>query len=357
MLWSWGARLGAPPAKPKYRPWKLRFNRALYTLSGERIHGFSLQFERTDTVPRKIWCTVARVPWRDCILRIYWDDQEQPSVECPIGDFFAASVPAAVLVCVGGALYIAGAVFFMADEFPEIGVVSPESQEGSSVSFVVHVPDVATDDRWPGYTDAAAAAGVASVLGVPFELNGEARAALNIYADQPHSYDQDAIEAFVNEAPRELLQDGAAERRTLHRVGAGHGQPRLHAREGRALKDVLWQETVELLAGAGPVTRPFSVSPGGRPVRRANQSHSTAVYAFNDEIALGLADASRDAAGLGTVVEESYHASVPAGRLAVAAVSGCRRPAGSGVSRGRRPPTNFFCPASTRAVPRTALAK
>lgn len=29
-----------------------------------------------------------------------------------IGDFFAASVPAAVLVCVGGAFYIAGAVFY-----------------------------------------------------------------------------------------------------------------------------------------------------------------------------------------------------------------------------------------------------
>lgn len=27
--------------------------------------------------------------WRDIILRIYWDGQEQPSVECPIGDFFA----------------------------------------------------------------------------------------------------------------------------------------------------------------------------------------------------------------------------------------------------------------------------
>ena len=27
--------------------------------------------------------------WRCSILRIYWDDQEQPSVECPMGDFFA----------------------------------------------------------------------------------------------------------------------------------------------------------------------------------------------------------------------------------------------------------------------------
>ena len=27
--------------------------------------------------------------WRFSILRMYWDDQEQPSVECPMGDFFA----------------------------------------------------------------------------------------------------------------------------------------------------------------------------------------------------------------------------------------------------------------------------
>jgi hypothetical protein len=28
--------------------------------------------------------------WRFSVLRIYWDDQEQPAVECPVGDFFAA---------------------------------------------------------------------------------------------------------------------------------------------------------------------------------------------------------------------------------------------------------------------------
>jgi len=27
--------------------------------------------------------------WRFAILRIYWDDQKEPSVECPVGDFFA----------------------------------------------------------------------------------------------------------------------------------------------------------------------------------------------------------------------------------------------------------------------------
>ena len=35
-----------------------------------------------------IWMTVTG-HWRFSILRIYWDGQEQPSVECPVGDFFA----------------------------------------------------------------------------------------------------------------------------------------------------------------------------------------------------------------------------------------------------------------------------
>ena len=37
---------------------------------------------------QQIWMT-ATGHWRFSILRIYWDDQEQPSVECPVGDFFA----------------------------------------------------------------------------------------------------------------------------------------------------------------------------------------------------------------------------------------------------------------------------
>jgi hypothetical protein len=38
---------------------------------------------------QQIWMTLARGRWRHTILRAYWDDQEQPSVECPAGDFFA----------------------------------------------------------------------------------------------------------------------------------------------------------------------------------------------------------------------------------------------------------------------------
>ena len=38
---------------------------------------------------QQIWMTLARGRWRHSILRIYWDDQEQPAVESPVGDFFA----------------------------------------------------------------------------------------------------------------------------------------------------------------------------------------------------------------------------------------------------------------------------
>jgi hypothetical protein len=39
-------------------------------------------------VIQQIWLTPTG-NWRYSILRIYWDDAETPSVECPVGDFFA----------------------------------------------------------------------------------------------------------------------------------------------------------------------------------------------------------------------------------------------------------------------------
>ena len=36
-----------------------------------------------------IWLTVTERAYRDCVLRFYWDDEASPSVEVPLGDFFA----------------------------------------------------------------------------------------------------------------------------------------------------------------------------------------------------------------------------------------------------------------------------
>ena len=40
---------------------------------------------------QSIWMTPANVPNRDAVLRFYWDDQDRPSVEAPLGDFFASA--------------------------------------------------------------------------------------------------------------------------------------------------------------------------------------------------------------------------------------------------------------------------
>jgi len=53
---------------------------------------------------QQIWMTPTG-KWRFSILRIYWDDETQPSVECPVGDFFAsgwgiASQVSSLAVCV-----------------------------------------------------------------------------------------------------------------------------------------------------------------------------------------------------------------------------------------------------------------
>lgn len=36
-----------------------------------------------------IWITTDTKAYRDCILRFYWDEEAEPSIEAPLGDFFA----------------------------------------------------------------------------------------------------------------------------------------------------------------------------------------------------------------------------------------------------------------------------
>ena len=46
----------------------------------------------------------------------------------------------------------------------------------------VHIPDLTREDRWPGYVDAVLDHGIRSVLAVPFQLEGETKAALLLYS-------------------------------------------------------------------------------------------------------------------------------------------------------------------------------
>jgi len=48
---------------------------------------FTMAEIRESGAIQQMWLTPS-ANWRQAILRIYWDDQAQPSVECPLGDFF-----------------------------------------------------------------------------------------------------------------------------------------------------------------------------------------------------------------------------------------------------------------------------
>ena len=75
---------GSGPARELGLGWKVSPSvnipaKTVFTLAD--IHGSG--------VIRHIWLTCAGLTGRNAILRMYWDDSETPSVECPLGDFFA----------------------------------------------------------------------------------------------------------------------------------------------------------------------------------------------------------------------------------------------------------------------------
>ncbi|MEC5179077.1 GAF and ANTAR domain-containing protein [Arthrobacter sp. CG_A4] len=70
----------------------------------------------------------------------------------------------------------------------------------------VYVPDLVAENRWgPEYAGAVASHGLRSVLSVPFHLQGEAQAALNLYSEAPHKFDGD-VAARARGYTREISQ-------------------------------------------------------------------------------------------------------------------------------------------------------
>jgi hypothetical protein len=75
---------GARMARGLGQGWKI--SPSIYIEPGET---FTLADVEGPGAIQQIWMTLALGKWRNSIIRIYWDDQDQPSVECPAGDFFA----------------------------------------------------------------------------------------------------------------------------------------------------------------------------------------------------------------------------------------------------------------------------
>lgn len=74
---------GAECAKELGQGWKI--SPSVVIKAGETFEMADIQ---GPGMIEQIWLTPTG-NWRFSILRIYWDDQEQPSVECPVGDLFA----------------------------------------------------------------------------------------------------------------------------------------------------------------------------------------------------------------------------------------------------------------------------
>jgi hypothetical protein len=76
--------ISGKPARDLGKGWKV--NPALRIKAHET---FELANVQGPGAVQHIWVTPSG-KWRNQILRIYWDGQAKPSVECPVGDFFAA---------------------------------------------------------------------------------------------------------------------------------------------------------------------------------------------------------------------------------------------------------------------------
>lgn len=90
--------------------------------------------------------------------------------------------------------------------------------EALVLNHVVATADLSEDDRWPEVAAAVVPAGVAAVLGVPVRLAGGAVGSLNVYADDPHHWDDSELEAIG--AFARLIEDHLAAAVLRHRSDA-----------------------------------------------------------------------------------------------------------------------------------------
>jgi hypothetical protein len=72
------------PARELGKSWKVR---PCITLEPESLT--TLADITGQGMIQHIWITVDPKAYRDCVLRMFWDGEETPSIEVPLGDFFA----------------------------------------------------------------------------------------------------------------------------------------------------------------------------------------------------------------------------------------------------------------------------
>ncbi|MFL4476017.1 GAF and ANTAR domain-containing protein [Paeniglutamicibacter sp. MACA_103] len=102
----------------------------------------------------------------------------------------------------------AGTVASNSDLAQELDEVQYSYGEGPCLAAcsehrTISIPDIEKDGRWPHYFAAISTAGVRSMLAVPFTLDSEDTAAINLYAMRSHAFDGGAVkqaEAYAEQA-------------------------------------------------------------------------------------------------------------------------------------------------------------
>lgn len=130
----------------------------------------------------------------------------------------------------------AATIGWSSDSAREVDEIQYSLSQGPCLSAAkeereVHVPDLFQENRWgPDYANAVASHGLRSVLSLPFNLQGEAKAALNLYSDVPRKFDEEAT-ARARGYTREISQAlRLAVRFSLHSDSAANLRATLESR-------------------------------------------------------------------------------------------------------------------------------
>jgi GAF domain-containing protein len=66
--------------------------------------------------------------------------------------------------------------------------------DAASAGEIIQIPDMARETRWPEFAESARAAGVRSSLSVSLPVQRQLTGALNLYGDEPDSFDARAVD-------------------------------------------------------------------------------------------------------------------------------------------------------------------
>jgi GAF domain-containing protein len=117
-----------------------------------------------------------------------------------VAQFAEEAVPAASMT--GITMLVEGrarTAVFTDETAPEVDTVQYESGAGPCLDAFRHeqvlvIHDTTKDDRWPAFSEAAAAHGIRSTLSIPLIANREGVGALNFYAREPNGFSEDDVE-------------------------------------------------------------------------------------------------------------------------------------------------------------------